>query len=53
MHGTGLFAVNRRTKRILAVAGVGLTLAAFALPAQVLASGGKPAGGGVGHKVGH
>lgn len=52
MHGMGLYKLSRRTKRILAVAGVGLTLAAFALPAQALAAGGRPAGAGTGHKVG-
>ena len=43
---------KRRVKRIVAVAGIGLTLAASALPAQAFAKGGPPAGSGVGHRIG-
>ena len=46
---------KRRVKRIVVVAGVGLTLADSVLPGQAFASGkggGPPAGTGVGHRIG-
>jgi hypothetical protein len=51
MRNPSTESAKRRVKKALMVAGAALTLAAAALPAGASAQG-KPAGHGVGHKVG-
>ena len=46
-----LKSAKRRLRNVLMVAGAALTLAASAVPVQASAHG-KPAGHGVGHKIG-